>query len=193
MLLIGHGLVGCLLAYRFHNLTIHLFDLHQRPTYNAFIRAFELKGFKRPNAKSVLPNIMFHEKDMMNSIPLLPNSIVVCLHGCNEVNSNAIELSNNYNASGWIVMPCCIKKDQYLGESCQVLVDDDQTRFHLLIGALSNQYNAQEIRTIDKKITNRNILIAGGVASSKESNSNNDNSEYIAAYKRNRMPKLILS
>lgn len=178
------------MAYRFHNLTINLFDLHQRPTYDAFIRAFELKGFKRPNATKVLPNIVFHEKDMMNSISLIPNSIVVCLHGCNEVNSNAIELASKYNSSGWIVMPCCIKKDQYLGESCQVLCDDDQTRFTLLIGALSSQYNAQEIRTIDKRITNRNILIAGGVISSSLKSNNND---YITAYKRNRMPKLILS
>jgi len=133
---------------------------------------------------------------MMNSISLIPNSIVVCLHGCNEVNSNAIEISNKYNATGWIVMPCCIKKTQYLGDSCQILIDDDQTRFHLLIGALSSQYNAQEIRTIDKRITNRNILIGGGVGITSTSNnilSNNNNSELYTSYKRNRMPKLILS
>ena len=37
----GHGLVGVLLAYRFPDLEVHLFDIHKRPTYEAFIRAFE--------------------------------------------------------------------------------------------------------------------------------------------------------
>jgi hypothetical protein len=78
----GHGLVGCLLAYRFHNLTVHLYDLHKRPTYDAFLRAFEAKGFCRPGATSVLPNIQFHEADMVEAAEMIEDSIVVCLHGC---------------------------------------------------------------------------------------------------------------
>jgi len=78
----GHGLVGCLLAYRFHNLKVHLYDLHKRPTYDAFLRAWEAKGFCRPGATSVLPNIQFHEADMVEAAELIEDSIVVCLHGC---------------------------------------------------------------------------------------------------------------
>ena len=105
----GHGLVGCLLAYRFHNLDVHLYDLHKRPTYDAFLRAFEAKGCKRPGATSVLPNIYFHEADMLEATELIQDSIVVCLHGCNEVNSQAIEMAIKKKATGWIVMPCCIR------------------------------------------------------------------------------------
>ena len=188
----GHGLVGCLLAYRFHNLSVHLYDLHQRPTFDAFLRAFESRGCKRPNALQVLPNIVFHEKDISESVPFIKDSVVVCLHGCNEVNSMAVELAIENCASGWIVMPCCIRKEQYLGSSCQILIDDDQNRFSLLIGALALNYNAQEIRNIDKRITNRNILVAGGVYD-KNDNDNNLDDENFKAFKRKRMPKLILS
>lgn len=112
----GHGLVGCLLAYRFHNLSVHLYDLKKRPTFDAFIRAFESKGCKRPNADKVLPNIFFHEADLAESVPYIKDSIIVCLHGCNEINSKAVELAIDFSSSGWIVMPCCIRKEQYLGE-----------------------------------------------------------------------------
>ena len=120
-------------------------------------------------------------------------------------------------ATGWIVMPCCIRKEQYLGSSCQVLIDDDQSRFSLLVGALgtsttilniifkshyfynliASTYNAQEIRNIDKRITNRNIIVAGGVYDKTKDNENVhdkiENDDNIYAFKRKRLPKLILS
>lgn len=97
----GHGLVGILLAYRFRKLNVHLYDLEKRPTYEAFLRAFELKGVKLlPDDEKVLPNVFFYEEDMRNAKPLVKNSIVVCLHGCGEVNEIAIEMALEEKASG---------------------------------------------------------------------------------------------
>ena len=102
-----------------------------------------------------------------------------------------------------------------MGSSCQVLIDDDQSRFSLLVGALginlikniyykshfysvASTYNAQEIRNIDKRITNRNLIVAGGVYDKTKDDENvHDNTESnddnSIAFKRKRMPKLILS
>ena len=160
----GHGLVGILLAYRFRGLQVHLYDIEKRPTFNAFLRAFEAKGIKLyKDDEKVLPNIQFYEEDMRNARPLVQNSIVVCLHGCNEVNELAIEMAMDEKASGWAVMPCCILKDQYLGEECNVHLSEDNARYNMLCGALAHKYGAQRIAAIDTRITNRPMIIAGGV------------------------------
>ena len=88
----------------------------------------------------------------------------------------------------------------------------------MLCGALANEYQAQLVDSIDTRITNRAIIIAGGVGqqqlqqqsnhptttrSSSSSLSNsysyieekdiNPTDDLIFAAKRNRMPKLIRS
>ena len=213
----GHGLVGILLAYRFRNLEVHLYDLYKRPTFEAFLRAFESKGIKLyKEDKMVLPNIKFYEEDMRNAKPNVLNSIVVCLHGCNDVNEMAIEMAIEEKASGWAVMPCCILKDQYLGEECNIHLSEDNVRYHMLCGALAHKYNAQRIAAIDSRITNRPIVIAGGVggASINEDNaptitisllegdkcSQGDIEDgraaqaisFAASVRRGKMPKLLL-
>lgn len=159
----GHGLVGVLLAYRFRNLDVHLYDLEKRKTYEAFLRAFAAKGVRYPGDDEVLPNVHFYEADMRTSLPLIPNSIVVCLHGCGEVNEMAIEMAIENKASGWAVMPCCIVKEQYLGSECHVNLSEDKARYNFLCGAMASRYNAQLIQAIDERITNRPLMIAGGV------------------------------
>jgi hypothetical protein len=68
----------------------------------------------------------------------------------------------------------------------------------MLCGALAYQYNAQIIDSIDSRITNRAIVIAGGVGllsqaqSVKEDKDENSESLLISAKRRN-MPKLIQS
>ena len=158
----GHGLLSVLLAYRFPQLNIACYDLLKRPTFGAFLRAFETHGIPRPGKEHVLPNIQFHEKDIQLSVgEINKHTIVVCLHGCGEINEISINLAIEKQA-GWIVMPCCIKKGQYLHENCNVLLDDD-TRYQMLCGALANQFDAQVLVSIDRRITNRPILIAGGI------------------------------
>jgi hypothetical protein len=159
----GHGLVGALLAYRFPKLQVHLYDLMKRPTFEAFLRAFETHGFKHPGFETVLPNIQFHEEDLRLAKDKMQNSVVVCLHGCGEVNEIAIEMAIDNGAAGWAVMPCCIEKEQYLGPECHVHLSDDTARYSMLCGAMSSKYGAQSISAIDYRITNRPIVIAGGV------------------------------
>lgn len=193
----GHGLIGVLLAYRFPQLQVHLYDLHQRPTFNAFLRAFETHGIKRSGEEKVLPNIQFHEKDLKESVVHIPNSITICIHGCNEVNKDAIELAERYGAKGWLVMPCCILKEMYLGQSCSVLIRDDTMRHNILCGALAREYNAQFVTSIDERITNRPIVVAGGVKvdanKDKDTTNLDQTAELRNAVKRKRIPKLLLN
>lgn len=208
----GHGLVGILLAYRFRKLNFHLYDLEKRPTFDAFLRAFESKGVKMyASDEKVLPNIHFYEEDFCNARPLVVNSLVVCLHGCNEVNENAIEMALEEKASGWVVMPCCILKEQYLGEQCNVHLSEDSARYNMLCGALAHKYGAQRIAAIDSRITNRPMIIAGGVGlSDSDEGSVYSTSDLVGeeedpgdekaaqatslavSFKRGRMPKLLL-
>ena len=188
----GHGLIGILLAYRFPKLKVYLYDLYKRPTFNAFLRAFEKHGFKRQGMEKVLPNIYFFEEDMKNSIDKIPNSIVICVHGCGEVNKDTIEMASDNQAAGWAVMPCCILKDMYLGNECSVLISDDSIRYNMLCGALANKYNAQLISAIDNRITNRPVVIAGGVGIATDILNYNITSDLALALKRKRLPKLIL-
>lgn len=159
----GHGLVGVLLAYRFNNMQVHLFDLYKRPTFEAYLQAFEEKGLKRPGQNKVLPNIIFHEEDNSNAVKWIDNSIVISIHGCGKLNQDAIEMASKYNAKGWAVIPCCISKDMYLDGNCAVQLQDDTMRHTLLCGALAQEYRAQLVDNIDSRITNKAIFIAGGV------------------------------
>eukprot|EP01038_Epipyxis_sp_PR26KG_P004711 gene4711-6614_t len=196
----GHGLIGVLLAYRFPHLNVHLYDLYKRPTFEAFIRGFEKYGFKRENSEKVLSNIIFHETDLLQAKDVISNSVVVCVHGCGEVNKQAIELAQSNNACGWIVMPCCINKDMYLGSECSVQLSSDEARHMLMCGALANEYNAQLIASIDNRITNRNIIIGGGVGENFPINKQTENdseinnsSSLLNIIRRKRMPRLIFS
>ena len=66
-------------------------------------------------------------------------------------------------------MPCCIKKEMYLGEACSVqlsssaALSEHDDRYSLLCGAMAHKYSAQLVSAIDPRITNRHIVIAGGV------------------------------
>ena len=95
---------------------------------------------------------------MIEARAILNNSIVVCLHGCNEVNEIAVEMALESENAAWVTMPCCIRKAQYLRN---VNFDDDNKRYHVLCGAFAAANNAELVSTIDSRITNKNIIIAG--------------------------------
>ena len=170
----GHGLVGILLAYRFPHIEVVLFDRTRRGIFDIFLECWERHGHEsplleqytgglepRPNA--ALPNVRFVEGDISqadNPETLPPGSVVVCVHGCNEVNQLAIEMALKHSCA-WIAMPCCIRKDMYLGAN--VLIESDDVRHSIMCGALASTYGAQFMTEIDKRITNRGIVIGGGV------------------------------
>ena len=95
----GHGLVGILLAYRFPKLQVYLYDLNQRPTFASYLRAFENHGFKRPGESKVLPNIYFFEADLRTCpAETVKDSVVICVHGCGDVNQDTIEMALRHGA-----------------------------------------------------------------------------------------------
>ena len=85
-------------------------------------------GEKQPESGSVLSNVQFFEEDLNTARSLINNSVVVCLHGCNEVNQIAIEMALETRTCGYVVMPCCIQKDMYLDQECHVNLMDDNMR-----------------------------------------------------------------
>ena len=66
-----------------------------------------LPGERYPGQSSVLPNVNFREEDMTAAAPFVHNSVIVCLHGCNEVNEMAIQMALSSNSSGYVVMVPC--------------------------------------------------------------------------------------
>jgi len=166
----GHGLVGLLLAYRFPEKEFVLYDRQRRGIFDVFLRAFEGKGHVSPavgkfaqgsEGRRVLPNIRFVEGDVEEAaVSVNANALVLCIHGCNEVNQIAIEMALK-NQCVWLVMPCCIRKQMYL--ACDVLLENDDARHSVMCGALAHNYGAQYMSEIDRRITNRGIVIGGGV------------------------------
>lgn len=77
----------------------------------------------------------------------------------------------------------------------------------MLCGALANEYDAQLVDSIDSRITNRAVVIAGGIGrtesngiplytdASKDSASfaSSDQEDFALAVRRGRMPKLLRS
>jgi hypothetical protein len=162
----GHGLVSLLLAYRFPDIQFCLYDLEKRISFDLYLKYFELYGQKLQTNTQVLPNIKFYESDMrLAEAVITSNSIVVAIHGCNDVNQVSIEMAVAKNAA-WAVMPCCIQKDLYLGQQCLFQLEDDDrdVRHSVLCGIIAQRYGAQSIAEIDRRITNRSIIIAGGIA-----------------------------
>lgn len=165
----GHGLVSLLLAYRFPDIHFSLYDLEKRVSFDLYLKYFEKHGQKLKGKTSlVLPNITFHEADMrLAESVITASSMVVAIHGCNEVNQVSVEMALARGAA-WAVMPCCIQKDLYLGRQCSMQLQDDgrDVRHSVMCGIIAERYGAQCISEIDRRITNRALLIAGGIAGS---------------------------
>jgi hypothetical protein len=128
---------------------------------------FETIGLRQERDGKLLHNICFHQSDLMNAVEVMEDSVMICLHGCNEVNQQAIDLALSHGATGWLVMPCCITADQYLGNTCKVRLSDEQ-RYSMLCGAMASSYDAQLVTNIDCQITNRSIMLAGGIGRNVE-------------------------
>jgi len=77
----------------------------------------------------------------------------------------------------------------------------------MLCGALANEYDAQLVDSIDSRITNRAVVIAGGIGRTQSSGiplytgtsncepdlASIDNADLALAVRRGRMPKLLRS
>ena len=85
-------------------------------------------------------------------------SLVLCVHGCNEVNRDAIEFAKR-GAAAWLVLPCCLRVALYMDGSVKL---PDDTRYALLCGAMAGEYDAELVESIDRRISPRAIVIGGG-------------------------------
>lgn len=109
-----------------------------------------------------LGNVRFARGDLAALEPFADErSFVLALHGCNESTRDALALARRAGAL-WCVMPCCVVKDLYMPE-CVVSNLDDATRYAFLCGALAHKYGASLVRAVDRRITNRPIMLFGGL------------------------------
>lgn len=109
-----------------------------------------------------LENVRFTQGDLVSLEPLVNrNAFVMALHGCNESTRDALALARRANAP-WCVMPCCVVKDLYAPE-CVLSNLDDATRYAFLCGVLAHKYGASLVRAVDRRITNRPIMLFGGL------------------------------
>lgn len=156
----GHGLVGVLLAYRFPAAHVICIDRERRSAFNIFYAAWGAKGEITEGCDHPLHNIEFVEDDFTSISPqITETSCVVAMHACNEANALAVEMARTKNAL-WAAMPCCVAHGIYM-PICSVSLDD-ATRHAFMCGALSCKYNAQLVKEIDRRITNRHVVICGG-------------------------------
>uniref|UniRef100_A0A7S4Q0I8 Methyltransferase domain-containing protein n=1 Tax=Alexandrium monilatum TaxID=311494 RepID=A0A7S4Q0I8_9DINO len=158
----GHGLLGLLFAYRFPDVNVVCVDTSKRPVFDALVRGFRLHGVALGGEAEPLSNLRFEEADAL-SLRLPPGSMVVAVHACNELNRRLLDAAAAAGAT-WAVLPCCIRAGTYL--PCRVggaLKDDDDVTHTLNCGVVAGIYKAERVQTIDRRITNRNVVICGGV------------------------------
>ena len=121
---------------------------------------------------SSLENVKFTEGDLnILADAINENSFVVALHGCNESTRDAVEIALTKNAL-WCVMPCCVVKDLYL-PMCVLSRLNDASRYAFIVGALAQKYKASYVRSIDGKITNRTLMVFGGLQSAESTAGSN--------------------
>ena len=192
----GHGLVGMLLAYRFPAMQIVGVDVAIRPALKAWEQSFRVHGQKLDEWQTPLENFEFvngavedleriakessvaypeRNKKNIGMTGLDAHCLAVAVHGCNEVNRVAIETAIGAE-SLWATLPCCVPEQLYTPSTIIRLSDDlnDNARHVFMCGVMAERYNAQFVAQIDRTITNRAIMIAGGVVELPSSSSGQD-------------------
>mmetsp|Transcript_106676 Transcript_106676/g.270899 ORF Transcript_106676/g.270899 Transcript_106676/m.270899 type:complete len:388 (-) Transcript_106676:358-1521(-) len=167
----GHGLLGVLLAYNFPKKRVVCVDLEQRAGFEVWLRAFERLGEPRdPKAASpdVLGNLSFVVGDLAATLDdgsVRAESLVLAVHACHEANQRSIEGARKVGAA-WGVMPCCIRDGIYLPcgvKGSKAKGNEDDLRHAIMCGAVGATYGVERMNCIDRRITNRNIFLFGGV------------------------------
>ena len=161
----GHGLVGALLAYRFPHRPVLAVDIAQRPAQAAWSHALGDGGAPLPNLRFVQSDVSSLAASMgegggaVSGVAALDRrALVLAIHGCNEVNRQAIEMAQRADAA-WLVLPCCLQVAQYVDARVKL---PDEVRYSLLCGAMAAQFEAQLVESIDCRISKRAIVIIGG-------------------------------
>ena len=93
------------------------------------------------------------------------HTLVLCVHGCNEVNVEAVQMAKRARA-GWLILPCCLRAELYLQADSMRLPDD--TRYAFLCGSMATSYGAERVATLDARVTPRSILLSAEAGGSGE-------------------------
>lgn len=175
----GHGLAGVLMAYRFPKLQVTCVDRKRRPCFDSYLEAFANHGKGPPLSK----NLHFLEGEVSSEYvageKLPQNAFVLCIHGCNEVSTNAMSLAAQ-SGGGVCVLPCCIR-EQVFGVKTKSQYGrwrmEDDVRYSCQVGYLAGKYAAEKICSIDRRITNRHLaVVSSRVVLRDESAENNGQS-----------------
>jgi len=147
-----------LLVHRFPATTVTGVDVAVRPALAAWKHAFASHGQKLELWSAPLENFGFVNcgvEDLRKRVGLegveaagregegarvavAANSLIVAVHGCNEVNRIAIETAIGAEAL-WATLPCCVPEQLYLPGASIKLSDDlnDNVRHTFMCGVMA--------------------------------------------------------
>jgi hypothetical protein len=97
----------------------------------------------------------------MGEISIPPQSFCVCVHACNDANKTVVRMAQQASA-GYATMPCCVSDNLYSVHSRHL---PDDTRHAVMCGVMAGTYGAHTVTQIDRRITNRHLILFGGYAS----------------------------
>ena len=93
----GHGLGGCLLAYRFPDVKVVCVDIERRPCWNTYREAFEKFGVKaKEDDVAVTSNLTFQVGDVFTTVKPKRGDYLMSLHGCNELSPFVLSTAKKY-------------------------------------------------------------------------------------------------
>lgn len=153
----GHGLVGLLVACRFSDLQVVAVDLEERPVWSQYLSAWRVAGKVAASCSEPLQNVRFARGDL-GSVALGPASLAISVHACNEANLEVLERCRAAGAS-YAVVPCCIPERLYMDGNLRIAHLEDEARYAVMVGVVAAQYEAGRVTCIDRRITNRNMVI----------------------------------
>ena len=163
----GHGLAGLLLAAHYPAVPLTSSDLVRRESYAAHVQAWRDEGVALANARFVQGNFTelydvagdAHGDAHGDAPPeaMAPNSLVLCVHGCNDASKAAVELAQQHSA-GWAVVPCCMQNGY--APSVESLRLSDEHRYVLLCGAMAATYRASVVWSLEARVTPRSVILA---------------------------------
>lgn len=161
----GHGLLGCLLAYRFAHLQVVCVDTERRPCFDTYLKAFRSCGIADKHESLPLTNITFIEADL-GSVELPKGAFLAGVHACNGATGVILDMAAKISA-GYAVIPCCIPdalcavQTSRSGSGTKSSMGDD-TRYAVQVGVIAKTFAARRVCCIERRITNRNLVVLGG-------------------------------
>lgn len=115
------------------------------------------------DAKHGLANVRFVCGDFaaLDGAGVDGGTLVLCVHGCNEANAQAVELARAAGAA-WLVVPCCLQSAPYVDATSLHLPDD--VRYAFLCGAMARRFDAERVACLDRRVTARAIVLSSAAA-----------------------------